>query len=129
MMNDKIKKAIREYLEEASSQTILDLVNEIYNHTGELSDLVWESMEDFNEYCQDMEPQKIANCIFYGDFRPNDDYFRFDSLGNFESCDYIELDNYDIDEIIETIETMPENCIPSDIKDIIEEAEEEEEEE
>lgn len=129
MMNDKIKKAIREYLEEASSQTILDLVNEIYNHTGELSDLVWENMENFNEYCQDIEPHKIANWIFYGDFRPNDDYFRFDSLGNFESCSVIELDNYDIDEIIEAIETIPENCIPSDIKDIIEEAEEEEEEE
>ena len=32
-------------------------------------------------------------------------------------------------EIIEAVETMPENYIPSDIKDIIEEEEEEEEEE
>lgn len=124
MLNDKTKNAIREFLEEADCQTIFDLVNEIYNCNGELSDLVWEDMENFNECCQDMEPHKIAACIFYGDFRPNDNYFRFDSLGNFESCDYIELDNYDIDEIIEAVETMPERYIPSDIKNIIEEEEE-----
>ena len=127
MLNDKIKNAIREFLEEADSQTIFYLVNEIYLRNGELSHLVWEDMENFNEYCQGMEPYKIANCIFYGEFCPNDNYFRFDDLGNLESCDYIELDNYDIDEIIEAVETMPENYIPSDIKDIIEEEEEEEE--
>lgn len=59
----------------------------------------------------------------------NDNYFRFDDLGNFESCNVIELDNYDIDAMIEAVETIPESCVPSDIKDIIEEAEEEEEEE
>lgn len=124
MLNDKTKNAIREFLEEADSQTIFDLVNEIYNCNGELSDLVWEDMENFNEYCQDMEPHKIARCIFYGEFCPNDNYFRFNGLGNFESCDYIELDNYDIEEIIEAVETMPERYIPSDIKNIIEEEEE-----
>lgn len=124
MLNDKIKNAIRKFLEEADTQTIFNLVNEIYNCTGELSDLVWEYMENFNEYCQDMEPYKIANCIFYGKFCPDDNYFRFDNLGNFESCDYIELDNYDIDEIIEAVEIIPEMSIPSDIKDIIEKEEE-----
>ena len=124
MLNDKTKNAIREFLEEADSQTIFDLVNEIYNCNGELSDLVWEDMESFDEYCQSMEPHKIARCIFYGEFCPNDNYFRFDDLGNLESCNYIELDNYDIDEIIEAVETMPERYIPSDIKNIIEEEEE-----
>ena len=128
MLNNKTKNAIREFLEEADSQTIFYLVNEIYWRNGELSHLVWEDMESFDELCQGMEPHKIANCIFYGEFCPNDNYFRFDDLGNLESCDYIELDNYDIDEIIEAVETMPENYIPSDIKDIIEEEEEEEEE-
>ena len=125
MLNDKTKKAIREFLKEADSQTIFDLVNEIHWCNGELSDLVWENMENFNEYCQYMEPHKIANCIFYGKFCPDDNYFRFDNLGNFESCDYIVLDNYDIDEIIEAVEMIPERYIPSDFKDIIEENEEE----
>ena len=127
MLNNKTKNAIREFLEEADSQTIFDLVNEIHWCNGELSHLVWEDMESFDELCQGMEPYKIANCIFYGEFCPNNNYFRFDDLGNLESCDYIELDDYDIDEIIEAVETMPENYIPSDIKDIIEEEEEEEE--
>lgn len=126
MLNNKTKNAIREFLEEADSQTIFYLVNEIYLCNGELSHLVWEDMESFDELCQGMEPHKIANCVFYGEFCPNDNYFRFDDLGNLESCDYIELDNYDIEEIIEAVETMPERYIPSDIKNIIEEEEEEE---
>lgn len=125
MLKDKTKNAIREYLEDSSSSILFDLVNEIHRYNGELSHLVWEDMESFDELCQGMEPHKIANCIFYGEFCPNDNYFRFDDLGNLESCDYIELDDYDIDEIIEVVEAMPENYIPSDIKDIIEEEEEE----
>lgn len=125
MLKDKTKNAIREYLEDSSSSTLFDLVNEIHRYNGELSHLVWEDMENFDEMCQGMEPHKIANCIFYGEFCPNDNYFRFDDSGNLESCDYIELDDYDIDEIIEVVEAMPENYIPSDIKDIIEEEEEE----
>lgn len=124
MLNDKVKKAIREYLKETDSNSLFSIINDIYNETGELESLVWNYMDEFDEMCSGMEPHKIANCIFYGDFRPNDNYFRFDNLGNFESCDYIELDNYDIDEIIEAVETMPEMSIPSDIKDIIEEEEE-----
>lgn len=126
MLKDKTKNAIREYLEDSSSSILFDLVNEIHRYNGELSHFVWEDMENFDELCQGMEPHKIANCIFYGEFCPNDNYFRFDDLGNLESCDYIELDDYDIDEIIEVVEAMPENYIPSDIKDIIEEEEEEE---
>ncbi len=74
----------------------IDLVNEINSWDGSLEHLQVISMDTFNELMHGVEPLEIANRIYFGNFNPNDEYFRFNGYGNLES-----LDEYDIkDEII-----------------------------
>lgn len=44
-------------------------------------------MESFDEIMDGTDPWKIARSCFYGDFRPCDDWFRFNGYGNLESMD------------------------------------------
>ena len=46
-------------------------------------------MEEFNDICSSMDPDEIANKIFYGDFNPNHNYFVFNGCDNFESFNYV----------------------------------------
>lgn len=45
------------------------------------------SMEEFDNIMSGYEPWEIARACFYGEFRPCDDYFKFNGHGNLESFD------------------------------------------
>ena len=63
------------------------LHNEYCYETNNYDDEIIE-MERFDEICEGMAPIEIANHIFYGDFNPNHNYFRYDGYANFESTDF-----------------------------------------
>ena len=77
-------KAIRSIIEDMDISDAVSLHNEWCYETNNYDDEIIE-MERFDEICEGMSPSDIARSIFYGDFNPNHNYFKFNGYGNFES--------------------------------------------
>ena len=60
------------------------------------------NMDDFNELMNGFEPIYISMRIFYGDFSPNHDFFKFNGYGNLESSNYLS-DFIDLEELADEI--------------------------
>ena len=84
---DEKVEAIKNIIEDMDDSDAVALHNEwcyeINDYDGEIIE-----MERFDEFCEGMTPSDIAMKIFYGDFNPNHDYFRYDGYANFESTDF-----------------------------------------
>ena len=84
---DEKVEAIKNIIENMDDSDAVALHNEwcyeINDYDGEIIE-----MERFDEFCEGMAPSDIAMKIFYGDFNPNHDYFRYDGYTNFESTDF-----------------------------------------
>ena len=80
-------EAIKNIIEDMDSSDAVALHNEYCYETNNYDDEIIE-MERFDEICEGMTPSDIANHIFYGDFNPNHNYFRYNGYANFESTDY-----------------------------------------
>ena len=84
---DEKVEAIKNIIEDMDTSDAVTLHNEWCYETNNYDDEIID-MERFDEICSGMSPLDIAMKIFYGDFNPNHDYFRFNGCGNFESTDY-----------------------------------------
>ena len=69
------------------------MVREINAWGGYLEHLEYFDMEELDLVLEGYTPSEIASRIFYGDFNPNDEYFRFNAYANLESAN-----NWDIEE-------------------------------
>ena len=117
---------IKDLLENMSESQLYIIVNEYFDKTNYYDDRIYD-MDEFDEIMSGMSPSDIATKIFYGDFRPNDNYFKFDGYANLESFDYIS-DEVDLEEIADYIVDNDEDFDDSDIREILDEENEEEEE-
>ena len=93
-------------LMQMSVDDIRSIVTDINNTNGNLYHLQVNCMDDFNEILQGYTPMEIADKIYFGDFNPNDSYFRFDDIENLESFDEYEIAEFyktNIEEIAEQI--------------------------
>ena len=100
-----MKNTIKRYLLN-NMETTRDVVNELNLYNNCLDFLDFYYMEDLDQYLREFEPTTILNKMFYGDFNPNNDYFKFNVYGNLESYNEWELiEEYEIymDEIIEAL--------------------------
>lgn len=118
---------IKDLLENMSESQLYIIANEYSDKTNYYDDRIYD-MDEFDEIMSGMSPSDIATKIFYGDFRPNDNYFKFDGYANLESFDYIS-DEVDLEEIADYIVDNDEDFDDSDIREILDEENEEEEEE
>ena len=118
---------IKDLLENMSESQLYTIVNEYFDKTNYYDDRIYD-MDEFDEIMSGMSPSDIALKIFYGDFRPNDHYFKFDGCANFQSFDYIS-DEVDLEEIADYIVDNDEDFDNSDIREILDEENEEDEEE
>lgn len=80
-------KAIKNIIACMGESGAVALHNEWCYETDNYDDEIIE-MERFDEICEGMTPSDIARSIFYGDFNPNHEYFRFNGYGNFESTSF-----------------------------------------
>ena len=131
-MKENTFETIHEFLNRANTETILSIIREINGYNGSLEDMKWYDMEEFDELLEGKTPWEIARACYYGSFCPADGYFKWNGYGNLESTDFINLDDSDIQEILEAIDSIPYRYLPSDIQFIIDECEnrnDEEEEE
>ena len=69
------------------------MVRELNAWCGCLEHLEYFDMEELDLVLEGYTPSEVANRIFYGDFNPNDEYFRFNTYANLESAN-----NWDIEE-------------------------------
>lgn len=80
---EKILEALRKF----NTEEIVILHNMYCEACNDMDSYVYY-MEEFNDIMEDYAPNDLARTIFYGDFRPNDDYFRFNGYANLESFNY-----------------------------------------
>ena len=118
---------IKDLLENMSESKLFTIYNEYLDKTEYCDDRIYD-MEEFDEIMSGLSPWDVATKIFYGDFRPNDNYFRFDGYANLESFDYIS-NEIDFEEIADYIVDNDEDFDNSDIREVLDEDDEEDEEE
>lgn len=117
---------VKEILDNMSESDLFWLYKE-YTCQAQLYDDEIFDMEEFDEIMSGSTPTDIAQKIFYGNFRPNDSYFRFDGCANLESIDWLK-DGIDLDEIADYIIDNEDSLGNNEIQEILDEDDNEEEE-
>ena len=111
MENNKIMNAEKiERIEKIlmdDKELALDICKEVNGWNGELDKFdIWENDEEFFNINFNDRPMEAVRAVFYGNYKYNDDYVRFNAYGNIESLDQWELNKeveIYIDEIIEAM--------------------------
>lgn len=85
-------KKIESLLNIVDAAVLYGMVCEVNSWDGSLDHLNFLYMEDFNNYMNDLEPMEIANRIYFGNFNPNNDYFRFNGYENLISYSQWEME-------------------------------------
>lgn len=85
------EQAIKSYVERLSGSELADLLQYINSYDGSFEESIYYDMDSFDEFMSNYTPSEIARMIHFGEFNPNDDYFRFDGYGNLESLDWQEI--------------------------------------
>lgn len=113
---------IKDLLENGMSDSYsLMIYNEYLDKVEYYDDRIY-NIDEFDEVMNCMKPLDIALKIFYGDFRPNDNYFKFDGCANLQSFDYLS-DEIDYEEIADYIVDNNEDFDDIDIREILDEEE------
>lgn len=120
-MESKFEKII-ECLNDTSENDLFDIYNQYAdkNHYENYYD-----MDEFDEIMGDADPIDIANKIYYGDFRPCDNYFMFDGCVNLLSFNY-PSEEMNFEEIADYIIRNDEDFGYDEIREILDEEDGEE---
>lgn len=97
------EQAIHNYVETISNGELVELLQHMSAYDGCFGDTIYYDMDSFDEFMDGYTPLQIAQMIWFGEFNPNDDYFRFNAYGNLESADWrdVEVEAEDLkDDII-----------------------------
>ena len=84
---EKRKKLVA-YINGMKLEEIVELHNRYCEAAGYEDDRIY-SMWDLDEILEGRTPTDILSMGFYGEFRPQHDFFWFNGYGNLKSADYI----------------------------------------
>lgn len=115
---------INDYLESLLDRGRISI---IWNEYCGIDDCVYP-MGELDEVLGGTAPSDILRASYYGDFNPNDDYFKYNRRGNLVSTSTIR-EWVDIDELAEYIDENEEDYGVPELRDILWDDYEEEEEE
>ena len=82
------EQAIRNYVEQLNGDDLTYLLQHMNGYNGCFEEATYYDVDEFDELLSGRTPMEIARMIFYGDFNPNNEYFRFNAYGNLESADW-----------------------------------------
>ena len=82
------EQAIKSYVEHLSGDDLAQLLRYMNRYDGCFEEATYYDMDEFDEFMSNSTPTEIAKMIFFGDFNPNDEHFRFDAYGNLESANW-----------------------------------------
>ena len=98
------EQAIRTYVEHLIGEDLVYLLQHMTSHDGSFEDDIYFDMDEFDDFMSNYTPMEIAKMIRFGEFNPNDDYFRFNAYGNLESANWNDVEDEAedlVDEIID----------------------------
>lgn len=98
------EQAITTYVENLSKEELVELLQHMNAYDGCFDDAIYYDMDEFDGLMSDYNPMQIAQMIWFGEFNPNDDFFRFNAYANLESADWrdVEVEAEDLkDDIID----------------------------
>ena len=88
-MNETEKrKKLVDYINDMNDDEVIELHNSYCEAAGYEDDRIY-GMYELDEILEGRTPTDILSMGFYGDFRPQHDFFWFNGYGNLESTDYI----------------------------------------
>ena len=82
------RKKLVDYINDMKTEEIVELHNSYCEAAGYEDDRIY-SMYELDELLEGRTPTDILSMGFYGDFRPQHDFFWFNGYGNLESADFI----------------------------------------
>lgn len=82
------EEASRNYVEHLIGDDLAYLLQHMNAFDGCFDGANYYDMDEFDDFMSDYTPMNIAQMIWFGEFNPNDDYFRFNAYGNLESADW-----------------------------------------
>ena len=82
------EEAIRNYVENLIGDDLAYLLQHMNAYDGCFEEAIYYDMDEFDEFMSNYTPMEIAQMIYFGEFNPNADYFRFNGYGNLESADW-----------------------------------------
>ena len=82
------EQAIRNYVEHLTGDDLTVLLQHMNGYDGCFEESTCYDMDEFDEFLSNCTPSEIARMIFFGDFNPHDEYFRFNAYGNLESANW-----------------------------------------
>lgn len=107
---EKVREDLREQLENLSLNDKISLVNEINGYDGSFDNLVaYENDEEFFETFFNHNVMDAIRATYYGDYRYNDEYVRFNAYSNLESFNSYEFESDFFDEIDAIIDWILDN--------------------
>lgn len=86
------EEAIRNYVETISNAELVELLHHMQSFDGCFEEAIYYDMDEFDYFMSDYTPMNIAQMIWFGEFNPNADYFRFNAYGNLESADWRDVE-------------------------------------
>lgn len=118
-----MKEKILELLEDMHESDLLSVHREYLDAVNGYDDYIY-GMDEFDEIMDGQTPEWIACRVYYGDFNPNSDYFKFNGYGNLQSIYSYELLEYIyIDDIADYIIKNNDSLYNDEIQDILDEIE------
>lgn len=113
--------AVRQALENMTDSDLLAVHREYCERVNAYDDTIY-SMDEFNEIMSGQDAEWVANRIYYGDYNPTADYFRFNGYGNIESVFSFQLSEYiDTDTMSEWITEHEDALYNDEIQEILDE--------
>lgn len=71
-------------------EELREMVQEVNSYNGGYENIVKYDRDMFWDLVDGVEPERIANMIYFGDYNPHDEYIGFNGYGNIESMDAME---------------------------------------
>lgn len=85
------EQAIRNYVEQLNGDDLAYLLRHMNSYDGCFEEAIYYDMDEFDEFMSNYTPMELAQIIYFGEFNPNNDYFRFNAYGNLESADWPDI--------------------------------------
>ena len=85
------EQAITTYVTSLNGDDLTQLLQHMNGYDGCFEESTYYDMDSFDEIMSNCMPMEIAQRIFFGDFNPNDEFFRFNAYGNLESADWCDV--------------------------------------
>lgn len=85
------EQAIHNYVEQLNGDDLAYLLQHMNSYDGCFEEANYYDMDEFDEFMSKYTPMELAQMIYFGEFNPNNDYFRFNAYGNLESADWPDI--------------------------------------